>query len=199
VVCLRKKRDFTLVSRLGLHAGSAIGTAVVFVIALWTNEHLFTHSQFVRGVNWIYLPAGIRLLATLLLGFDGALGLLVASWLVNFFYFFPHDFMRAFAGGILSTVGPYAAYRLARERYGLEASLRNLTGKRLLLLACAYAFANALLHHIWLALRGETHDLAMRFVAMMVGDLSGTLIVLYALKTVLSLLRLHARHTRTLD
>jgi hypothetical protein len=182
-----------------MHAGSAIGTAVVFIIAVWTNERLFTHSQFVRGVNWVFLPAGIRLLATLLLGLDGALGLLVASWLVNFYYFFPHDFVRSVSGAMLSTAAPYAVYRLARERYGLQASLRNLTSKRLLALALAYAVANALLHHLWLVLHGETHDLAMRFVAMLVGDLSGTMLVLYALKTALSLVGLRARRSRPLD
>ncbi|WP_460900134.1 hypothetical protein [Paraburkholderia jirisanensis] len=186
-------------SRLGMRVGSAIGTAVVFVIALWTNEHLFSHSQFARGVNWIYLPAGVRLLATLLLGADGALGLLLASWLVDCCYFFPHDLLRAFTGGILSTAAPYAVYRLARERYGLEASLRNLTAKRLLALALAYAFANALLHYLWFALRGGMHHLTLRFVAILVGDLSGTLLVLYALKialALLGLLGLTARRTR---
>jgi len=179
-----------------MRVGSVIGTAAVFVMALWTNEHLFAHSRFVRGVYWIYLPAGIRLLATLLLGADGALGLLLASWLVNCCYFFPHDFVRAFTGGILSTVAPYAVYRLARERYGLEASLRNLTAKRLLALALAYAFANALLHYLWFALRGGMHHLTLRFFTILVGDLSGTLLVLYALKTALALFGLTARRAR---
>ena len=46
-------------------------------------------------------PAGVRLLSTLLFGGAGALGLLIVSWMVSFFYFFPSDFMRAFAGGIV--------------------------------------------------------------------------------------------------
>jgi uncharacterized membrane protein YeaQ/YmgE (transglycosylase-associated protein family) len=178
-------------SNLRLHFCSVIGTAVVFTFSLWVNEELFTHSEFVRGVNWIYLPAGIRLLSTLLLG---AIGLLLASWLVNFFYFFPNDPVRSIVGGIIATVAPYAAYRLAQEIFGLRASLLNLTSRRLLLLVLAYSIASPLLHHIWFFLRGDTQNIAERFLAMFVGDLAGTLIVIYTMKALLSLLPVRRTH-----
>jgi hypothetical protein len=171
-----------------LRALSVLGTALVFVGSLWANQELFAHSEFVRGVNWIYLPAGIRLLSTLLLGVDGAFGLLLASWGVDFFYFFPNDPIRSFVGGILATAAPYAVYRLAREIYGLDASLSNLTAGRLLMLSVAYAIAGPLLHHIWFYLSGDTQDIVPRFFAMFVGDLSGTLIVIYTLKAILHFL-----------
>jgi hypothetical protein len=160
----------------------------VFILSLWLNEVIFTHSEFVRGVNWIYLPSGVRLLSTLLLGGDGAIGLLIASWLVDFFYFFPHDPVRSIAGGIIATVAPYAVYRLAREWCGLRASLTNLTPKRLLVLAMAYSIANPLLHHLWFYLRGDTHDFGRRFIVMCIGDFVGAMIVLYAAKAILALL-----------
>jgi hypothetical protein len=175
-------------SSFPLRALSVLGTALVFVGSLWANQELFAHSEFVRGVNWIYLPAGIRLLSTLLLGVDGALGLLLASWGVNFFYFFPDDPVRSFVGGIIATAAPYAMYRLAREAYGLNASLSNLTAGRLLLLSVAYAIAGPLLHHIWFYLSGDTQNIVSRFFAMFVGDLSGTLIVIYTLKALLHFL-----------
>ncbi|TCF96477.1 hypothetical protein BZM26_37490 [Paraburkholderia strydomiana] len=168
-------------SSLRLHFWSVIGTAVVFILSLWINQEIFTRSEFVRGVNWIYLPSGVRLLSTLLLGGDGAIGLLVASWLVDFFYFFPHDPTRSFAGGVIATVAPYAVYRLALEHYDLRASLTNLTPKRLLILALAYSIANPLLHHIWFALQGDAENLAERFFAMFVGDFAGATIMLYAM------------------
>jgi hypothetical protein len=178
---------FTLMSGLRFHFLSVISTAIGFIFCLWLNEHLFAHSEYVRGINWVYLPAGIRLLSTLLLGADGAIGLLVASWIVNFWILFPDDFVRAFVGGIIAAAAPYAVYRLARERYGLDASLVNLTPKRLLILAFAYSVASPLLHHIWFALRGDTGHLVKHFFVMFAGDLSGSLIVLYALKGLLAL------------
>ncbi|WP_321865262.1 MASE1 domain-containing protein [Paraburkholderia tropica] len=170
-----------------LRLASIIGTVVVFVLSLWINQEVFTHSEFVRGVNWIYLPSGVRLLATLLFGADGAIGLLVASWLVDFLYFFPNDPIRSIAGGIIATIAPYAVYRIARERYGLRASLTNLTPKRLLVLALAFSVANPLLTNIWLALNDNTTNIGERFFAMFVGDLSGAVIVLYAMKALISI------------
>ncbi|TDY17024.1 hypothetical protein B0G81_8194 [Paraburkholderia sp. BL6665CI2N2] len=173
-------------SSLRLHFWSVVGTAVVFMLTLWINQEIFTHTEFVRGVNWIYLPSGVRLLSTLLLGGDGAIGLLIASWLVDFFYFFPQDPVRSFAGGIIATVAPYAVYRLALERYKLRASLTNLTPKRLLVLAFAYSVVNPLLHHIWFALQGDTENIAERLFAMFVGDFAGALIMLYTMKGMLA-------------
>ncbi len=175
-------------SSLQLRLCSVVGTALVFITSLWANQEIFTHSEFVRGVNWIYLPAGIRLLSTLLLGADGALGLLFASWLVDFFYFFPNDPVRSFVGGIIATVAPYAVYRLAREIYGLDASLSNLTAGRLMMLTVAYALAGPLLHNIWFYLQGDTEHIVARFFAMFIGDLAGTMIVIYTLKALLHFL-----------
>lgn len=178
---------------------SFIGTVIVFVLSLWINQEVFTHSEFVRGVNWVYLPSGVRLLATLLLGADGAIGLLTASWLVDFLYFFPHDPIRSIVGGIIATVAPYGVYRLAREHYGLQASLTNLTPRRLLLLAFAFSVANPLLTNIWLALCGDTTNISERFFAMVVGDLLGALIVLYIMKGMLALLPTQPSHSRMTD
>lgn len=179
-----------------LRFASIGATILVFVLSLWINQEVFAHSEFVRGVNWIYLPSGIRLLATLLLGADGAIGLLIASWLVDFFYFFPHDSVRSIAGGIIATVAPYAVYRIAREQYGLQSSLANLTPKRLLVLAIAFSVANPLLTNIWLALCGHTTNIAERFFAMFVGDLSGALIILYAMRGFLGLLAVRGKFSR---
>jgi hypothetical protein len=163
-------------------------TIVLFTGMLALNVALFKALEFAPGISWIYLPAGMRLLCTLLFAEAGAVGLLIVSWLVSFEYFFPNDFERAFMGGLIATAAPYLVYLVARHFYGLDHSLRNLTSRRLLVLAFAYSVSSPLLHHLWFASRGQ-HNLVRGFVAMFVGDLTGTLIVLYALKGVLALLR----------
>jgi len=175
-------------SSLRLHFWSITGTLIAFLVSLWINQEVFTHTSFVRGINWIFLPSGVRLLSTLLVGFDGFLGLLVGGLLMDFFYWFPHDPVRSIAGAILGSLAPYLVYRLALERYDLKASLTNLTPKRLLVLAVAYSVANPLLHHIWFALQGDTHNIVESFFMMFAGDLSGALIMLYSVKGILALL-----------
>ncbi|MBB3261059.1 hypothetical protein F4827_005966 [Paraburkholderia bannensis] len=181
---------------LRLHLWSILGTVLVYLLTLWVDELLFLHSGFPRFVEWIYLPTGIRLLSTLLLGMDGAIGLLIAALLVDFCHYFPHDPVRAIAGAIISSAGPYAVYRLALERYGLKATLANLTPRRLLVLAFAVAFTNATLHHIWFALAGATPDLLESYSMMFGGDLLGALILLYIIKGLLRLLPAHSGHSR---
>ncbi|WP_454726797.1 MULTISPECIES: hypothetical protein [Cupriavidus] len=179
-----------------LQLSMVFATIVFFVLALILNEWLFRHSEFVPGINWIYLPAGIRLLCTLVFGAAGTVGLLIASLLVNVFYLFPGDPGRAVAGAILASLAPYLVYRVARHAFGLQASLANLTPARLLACVLAYALANPLLIHIWLALRGNRVALAHGFLAMFVGDLAGTLIVIYAMKALLRLCPARAARAR---
>jgi hypothetical protein len=170
---------------LRLQFAMVLATIALFIAMLGVNDWLFRSLEFVPGINWVYLPAGMRLLCTLLFAESGAVGLLLVSWLVSFYWFFPRDFDRAFIGGILATVAPYLVYRWGRMRYGLGSSLANLTPGRLMVLIVAYSVASPLLHHVYFALRGQ-HDLVRGFVAMFIGDLTGTVIVLYAMKALQS-------------
>jgi len=174
-------------STLLLQACMVAGSAVLFLVVFMANEMVFnsTHFEFVRGVNWIYLPAGMRLLCTLLFGGEGAIGIFIASLITCLFYFFPDDPVRSFAGSTASAVAPYLVYKVAQYRYGLQASLVNLTAGSLLILAVGYSLANPLLHHAWLLLYGD--PVGTGFFVMVLGDLLGTLVVIYAIKAALSL------------
>ena len=164
-----------------------LATMVLFGLMLTANEWLFTRFEFAKGINWVYLPAGMRLLCTLLFAEAGAIGLLLVSWAVCFLYFFPDDYVRSFMGGILASAAPYLAYRLARWGFGLEASLANLSPARLLACVLGCSIASPLLHHIWFALQGQGEHLVHSFLVMTAGDLFGTLIVVYAAKVLLAL------------
>ncbi|GAA0848400.1 hypothetical protein [Cupriavidus pauculus] len=182
-------------SNLRLQLAMVLATIVMFALMLVLNEWLFLKLEFVPGINWVYLPAGMRLLCTLLFGEAGAVGLLIVSWLVCFLHFFPNDFSRAFMGGILATVAPYLAYKLSQQVFGLRASLTNLTPKRLLVCVVAYSVASPLLHHIWFFLHGDNINLVRGFLVMFVGDLTGTLIVIYTMKGLLSMLPVRRGYT----
>jgi hypothetical protein len=163
-------------------------TMIAFIAMFAANEWLFTRLEFVPGINWIYLPAGMRLLCVLLFGNAGALGLLLVSWTLCFFYLFPDDYLRSFMGGLLAAAAPWIANRIAQNVFGLRASLTNLSPARLLVCIVLYSIASPLLHHIWFALHGDGGNLLRGFVVMFIGDLNGTLIVVYAMKAILSLL-----------
>jgi hypothetical protein len=164
------------------HLAVICGTALAFLLTLVANEWIFQHSQFVRGVNWIYLPAGVRLLCTLLFGAMGAIGILLASLIGYFFYSFPNDPVRATAGAIISALAPYLVYLFAMCKLGLRPSLVNLTAGRLLFLILLYSLAGPVMQETWNVLSGDIENAGARLVVMFIGDLSGALIIVYMLK-----------------
>ncbi|QNA88628.1 hypothetical protein G4G28_09220 [Massilia sp. Dwa41.01b] len=164
-------------------------TVLLFLATIALNELLFTRLEFAPGINWVYLPAGVKLLSTLLFAEAGAAGILIASWLVCFGYFFPDDPLRSFIGGILAALAPYLVYRFILSSNGGNASLAGLSAPRLLFYALAFSIASPGLHHLWFALQGGKDELWRSFLVMAGGDLAGTLIVLYAAKAALLLAR----------
>lgn len=164
-----------------------LATMVMFGAALLINELLFKHLEFAEGINWIYLPAGVRLLATLLFAEAGAIGLLAISWLYCFLILFPNDPVRAFAGGILASAAPYLVYLGARRWLDLRGSLANLAGWQVLACALAYSLASPLLHHVWFALYEGRDNLLSSFAVMALGDLVGTVLLLSFTKWVMRL------------
>jgi hypothetical protein len=169
-----------------LQLAYVLATMVMFAVLLALNDWLFARLEFVPGINWVYLPAGLRLLCPLLFAEAGVVGLLLVSWIASFAFLFPGQFERPFWGGLIAAAAPYGVYRAARRAWGLDVSLANLTPRRLLVLCLGCSVASPLLHHVYFALRGDT-GLAHTFVAMFVGDLNGALIVLYGVKALLSL------------
>lgn len=176
-----------------LQGQMVLATVLIFLGFLWLNDVLFARWEYTRGIDWVYLPAGARVLCTLLFAEAGGIGLLLASWLACFYYFFPGDPARAWVGCILASLAPYGVYKLFSHLYRFQASLANLTPRRLLWLAVVYSIASPVLHHLWFALQGGD-QLLPSLVVMCIGDLSGTLIVLYSSKLLLhGLTRWHQR------
>ena len=164
-------------------------SAVLYFSSFHLNGWLFKSLELHAGTNWIFLPAGVRLLCTLLFGGAGALGLLLASILIVTLHIGASmDWLTGLVSACISAGAPWLVYRLA-QRAGMPATLKNLTALRLSVLVLAYAFANASLHSLWFALRDQYPDLVHGFVVMFIGDLIGSLIVVYAIKILLAALR----------
>lgn len=164
-----------------LMAACAAGS---YVLACALNEWLFSELALTRAIRWISLPAGVSLLAVLLFGTPGALGLVLGGWVAGLWVHFPGDSARSLMTGLLCAGGPYLVYRAARRPYGLEHSLDRLTAGRLLALALACSLVTPLLHHAWFLASGQPaglHSLGVMFI----GDLVGTLCVLYGIHFVL--------------
>lgn len=166
--------------------GQVAITIVAFLCLNWINELLFLRFEQSQGVNWVFLPAGIRLLATLLFGFSGFVGLLLAGFYLNFHHFVFDDEARAVYGAIAGAGGPYLAYLFAKHWFDLGPRLRNLTAGRLLFTGVLCGIMSPAFHHAFTWVQTGLVDWAA-LAAMITGDIVGILIVLYVAKGLITL------------
>lgn len=161
-------------------------TVIAFIVLNDINAALFGRFEHSSGINWVFLPAGIRLLATLLFGFAGFIGLLLASFYLNFQYFLFDDQARAIYGALAGAGGPYLAYLFAKHWFNLGPRLRNLTALRLLFTGLLCGFMSPAFHHAFIWVQTGLVDWTA-FAVMMIGDIIGILVVLYLAKGLIKL------------
>ena len=170
---------------------AAIG-AVVWLGFLPLYNLLFSWTEFVPGINWVYLPHGLRMMLVLLLGPAGALGFsLGARIYTRFSEFGPHidpwlDLTLAVIPGLAAWLAVMLTFRQwpGQSLQPLVfAGAKALDGRRLLLLAFVSAILNSTFHitarHV---LGDEVYEWGDLLIAMLIGDLFGALILLYTLK-----------------
>ncbi len=167
---------------------SVLTSATLYFGCFHLNMILFNALELHSGANWIFLPAGVRLLCTLLLGVEGAIGLLIASLIISIQTYSDMGLVTNLVSAFISAGAPYLVYRLAIIN-GLPATLEKLNAAKLALLCLVYAFVSALLHSVWYTLRDVHTEMLTSFTAMFIGDLVGTLIILYAMKIILATIR----------
>lgn len=166
-------------------------TALVFIGLNWVNELAFGPLQHSNGINWVFIPAGIRLLATLLFGVAGFEGLLLASLYLDFYHFDFHNDFRAWSGALAGALGPYLAYLFAKHWFDLRPRLNGLTVPRLLFTGVLCGVMSPVFHHAFIWVQTGLVDWPA-LVAMMTGDLAGIFIVLCMTKGVIALAHRYA-------
>jgi hypothetical protein len=159
-------------------AGLTTAAMAVALLALALgNEHLLRFTEVAAGVNWIYLPAGMRMCYVLVLPIHGALAIFTASVLMTF-----RDptlgWTLVMVSGCVTAAGPVLARAVALQRLGLQTNLENLTSVMLWKLAALFGLFSTALHQaFYLSIGRES-----AFALMWVGDTLGCLICLYGLK-----------------
>ena len=170
------------------HAAVVAFTALAYFFLFQLNNYFFSSLGFSQGVSWIFLPSGLRLAFLLLFAGWGALGIVLASVAISYFYQFDGNLVTIVGAGIISGLAPWLARLICIDKLGLDVNLQNLTASTLLKIAALFSVLSPILHQLWYTLRGHTADFLGSTAVMVVGDLTGTLVVLYTAKAVLALL-----------
>jgi hypothetical protein len=158
-----------------------IGAAIVYAIFSKINMEILAASS-AYGANYIWLPAGVRLLIAMLLGVVGAAGVAVASTCLTLQNGSIVNLPDAIAYGLISGFAPYLAMRSLMGFLNCEFVRIGLTGKLLLQLTLWCAMVNAGLKYIFFLVEDPSRNFLESVLYMVLGDCVGTLIVLYSLK-----------------
>mgnify|MGYP003584127937 CR=1 FL=1 len=160
-----------------------VGTATAWYLLFHLNEFLFGSFDWAKVfISWVFLPAAARLLSVMLFGWRGALGLWLGTLLTN---------EGSYGGGLspmsltvatLSATGPLIAVQLTMHGHRVPMNLRGLTAGQLTVFAVVGALCNVVPHNVFFWLAGMTSSPVGGVVPMFVGDLLGTVLVLYALR-----------------
>ncbi|QWD66390.1 hypothetical protein [Polynucleobacter sp. MWH-Aus1W21] len=169
--------------------GCAI-SAIAYTIIFYFNSWLTNSLVFSLGVNWIYLPAGLRLFLTLIFGLPGALGIAIASFLISYYGDFPHELTLCVGVGLISGFAPYLARFFVFSNLRLESDLSNLNLPKLIACILIYSLLSAGLHQWWFStMTLEDTGSVNHFVVMFVGDVLGSLLLVTLIKYCLDLLK----------
>jgi hypothetical protein len=155
-----------------------LACGLVYFYAFRLNAYLFDALQFSEGVNWVFIPSGLRFLLVLVLFQLGAIGIALASCLINYLYGTPDAHLFNIVTGFLSGFSPLVARYWAVDGLKLRTDLGGLTVQRLFKASVLFAIISATLHQLWFFWQGTTTHFVASAFAMAIGDWFGTVLVL---------------------
>jgi hypothetical protein len=154
------------------------GVAIAWVVLYEINSWLFSDLHISGFISWIFLPAAIRMLAVMIGGWAGALGLFVGALLTNL-ELLRYEPFNVLVMAALSALGPLLAVYLCTRWLKLPNDLTGLQRSQLLVFAAVGAVFNAFPHNLYFYMTGLSPDAWSGILPMFVGDLVGALAVLY--------------------
>jgi hypothetical protein len=155
-----------------------LGSAVAFFFAFKLNFMLFDSLEFSQGVNWIFLPSGLRMLLVLVLLHSGAVGIALASCLINYMTGSSEQHVFNIVTAVISGFAPLMARQICATYLHLDTNLNNLTSKSLFQLSVVFAIVSAVLHQVWYFWNKASESFISGAFVMAVGDWLGTVLVL---------------------
>lgn len=162
--------------------------AAVYSLFFFLNHLLFKHLEFARGVNWVFLPSGLRLSLVLIFLGWGALGIALASMAISYFGYGMSP-LDAVITGCISGLAPWLARRLCLDWLRIDPDIQHLNPTQLVQLGVVFSVISPLLHQLWYSWNGSSTHFVSDTGVMIVGDLLGTLLILFGLRLFIMWLR----------
>lgn len=164
-------------------------SASLYTVFFIVNDTLFSNLEHVSGVNWLYLPAGFRVLLVLTMNWPGAIGIMLSGWCIDVFLQHQALGLGLLANGIVSGFVPLGVKSWMERRGQFSVQLQNLNIFHLLHFVLLYAVCNSLGHQsLWWWLGRPGANFWVDIWPMFIGDALGAILILYGLRVLLPLM-----------
>jgi hypothetical protein len=157
-------------------------SAILYLAFFYFNQFITASLEDARGVNWIFLPAGIRIFITLIFDYSGAIGLAIASLIINYFGYYQADLITTIGIAIICGVSPLLGRHFVIHNLRVQVDLSNISFKQLLGSVLAYSLLSSGFHQLWFLARGLDSGSWNHFIAMFCGDVAGSILLLAVIK-----------------
>ena len=150
-----------------------------FFLVYQVNELFEPWSEYGQGVNLLFLPAGIKHVAVLIAGPWGALGCCVSLFILalDFWHGTPTGQIATYS--LISTGATWLGIILSLRMLGVDADLTRLKFIHLPLMDLVTTAIHGFTTNAYFTLTGmKSGDFLVHSLAMMVGDFTGSLVVL---------------------
>jgi hypothetical protein len=163
---------------------TALGFAVVYHLAWLIQQNLLGWFDLYEGVSALFLPAGIKMLAIMIGGLPGILGVILVSISTDMDVWGNQGIIFHLTAKIIWGGAPYLAYQLLKANLDIDNHLKGLTlGKIVLIGLVTSAFSTIASRAFYYAAGRLSIDIFnVSAWAMLVGDIAGICVVLYAAK-----------------
>ena len=167
----------------------AILSAALYMAFFYFNQAITAPLEDAKGVNWIFLPAGIRIFITLVLDYSGAIGLAAASLLINYIGFYDLDLTSTLGIAIICGIAPLLGRHFVIHNLKVQVDLSNISMKQLLAIIVTYSLLSSGLHQLWFTTRGLDSGSFNHFIAMFCGDVAGSILFVAIIKYGIDLIK----------
>ena len=168
---------------LSIMVVSALLYAVLFFANDWTTKYL----EAAPGVNWIYLPAGLRLFLVLIFGLSGALGIVISSVLITLYRDLGDDYLSIIGIGLISGLSPLLARYLTIRNLKISPDLSNLNLPIIAACIVIFALISSSLHQLWFWLMDIPSGSFPNTIVMITGDILGAVLLIALIKVCIDL------------
>ena len=168
-----------------------IAAGLAWLGSFTVTRYLMPYLQGAPGIDYIFIPSGVRMIAIMAGGIWAALGVAAGSlFLVGSEFQLTNPLIKlTLAAG--TGLFPYAALRASLWALGVDSRLTQLTPAKLPFISLGVAIGSAALHNLQYCAVGTQpwSSFFANVAAMATGDFTGTLIAVVIVFVVLRFLR----------